>query len=615
MAHDPHSERAERWEASQRSPGSAPREAGSGEAGGARDGAGAAMSGPRRSTPLRIEAGDGALRIGESDVSATRAVLAELGAHGATALDHQTPTEAIALLAQLQDLSGAIAAVQARALVRLESAVVEDCRRREETPEQARRIARSEASKAMKQSTACAGRSLSSCRRLVRSMPGMLGALAEGKVLSTSAHQVARTLGPATPEQRTLVDQVLTAHLPHLEGCGPQEWAGEAEKVLHGLDPRGAADRHRTATKDRCVTVRRGEHGMCTLTARLSGLDGARIRKGLSLAAERSRAQGDRRGHQQIMADLLADALIGRGEGIDPSTLEIGVIITDRSLLAPDHADAATIEGYGPVPYEHIRQEMLEAMSPAEEDPELAMTLRTLYTDATDGQLVAAGSAARSFPPALARFLRLAHQTCRAPYCEANIRQSDHIVPWSEGGPTALDNGNGLCAADNQKEQAGESVRVLHDENGVRRSVEWMSRYGQTARRRGINFDPIGTAAGILDRAARTGAMADGLGVEIDELGPASSAVSSATGSPRTPEQKPPSEERPRTRDRVLELVGSYSAAPVGGAEHRHRPPQRNDHVFFPHLTLVVDTPWRGPEPSRSGDDPVGGSSVRNGAA
>src|SRR5699024_2528579 len=55
-------------------------------------------------------------------------------------------------------------------------------------------------------------------------------------------------------------------------------------------------------------------------------------------------------------------------------------------------------------------------------------------------------------------------------------------------------NGNGLCAADNQKEQAGQTARVITDGDGVRRTVEWTTRYGQKARRGGINFDPVGTA-------------------------------------------------------------------------------------------------------------------------
>lgn len=442
--------------------------------------------------PLLVEAEQ--FLIGDLDVAAVRGALAGLGASGSTAFDALSASETIALLAHLQAMTGAVAALQARSLVHLEQAITEDCRQREETPQQARKIARAEVSKALKQSKSCAGQSMSSGRRLVQSMPGMVEALAQGQITPASAHRVARTMAPATPEQREEVDAVLTAHLPYLEDCGTEEWGGEAERVLHAVDPHGASDRHQSVKQDRSVTVRRSEHGMCTVTARLPGLDGARIRKGLSLAAEKARAHGDRRGHQQIMADLFADALIGRGDGVDPSTLEIAVIITDRSLLAPDHADVATIEGYGPVPYQHIREEMRAAIDSASDDPELALTLRRLYLDAEDGQLVAAESASREFPPAMSRFLRLAHETCRAPHCDASIRQNDHIVPHAQGGPTSLANGNGLCAADNQKEEAGESARVLTDEDGNRRTVEWTSRYGQKAQRRGINFDPLGTA-------------------------------------------------------------------------------------------------------------------------
>lgn len=523
-------------------------------------------------SPLSIEAGIDELQIGDVDVAAARRVLAQIGADGALSLDRLSVTETIAVLSRLQELSGAVAAVQARALIHLEDAVKEDCRRREETPKQALKVARAETSAAMKQSTSCAGQSMSSCRRLVRSMPGMLTALAHGRIVPSSAHGVGRTMAPASPEQRSQVDQILAAHLPYLEDCGPQEWASEAEKVLHGLDPHGAAERHRMAKKDRSVTVRRGEHGMCTVTARLPGLDGARIRKGLSIAAEKARAHGDRRVHQQIMADLFADALIGRGEGIDPSTLEIGVVITDRSLLAPDHADAATIEGYGAVPYEHVREEMQEAMGAAEEDPELAPALRRLYADEDDGQLVAVESTARSFPPALARFLQIAHQTCRAPHCDANIRQNDHIIPFAQGGITSLDNGNGLCAADNQKEEAGQSVRVVRDENGKRRTVEWTTRYGQTAHRRGINYDPLGTGARLLERAS---------GTDLPMFEPGSD---------------PPADEPNGSLRRALALIEPH---PVVQDSRRDRPwlaRRRRDHVFFPHLTLITDTPWSGPE-------------------
>ena len=226
---------------------------------------------------------------------------------------------------------------------------------------------------------------------------------------------------------------------------------------------------------------------MSTLTARVGAMDAARIRKRLSLGAEKARAGGDRRGHQQIMADQFVDVLLGRGArdgdgSAGGTTMEIRVIITDRSLLAPAHADAAVIEGVGSVPYEHVREEMLQAITAAN-GPEVKLALRNLYIDPDDGQLVAVQSRSRAFPPALSRFLRWSHLTCRAPYCDAPIRQIDHITPHSRGGATSRDNGNSLCAGDNQKEEVGVTARVITDEQGRRASVEWRSRYGQKARR------------------------------------------------------------------------------------------------------------------------------------
>lgn len=442
--------------------------------------------------PARLSAGVEELVVDGIDIIAAKDALARLGAQSAPELGTLSAERTIALLTELQRLSGAVAAIEARALVRLESAIEDDSLQRGETPAQARKVARAEASFALKKSRSAAGQSMASCSRLVHSMPGVLTALAHGRAVPAAGHQVGRAMGPATPEQREQVDRILTAHLAHLEDCGPGEWGDEAARILHALDPEGAGARHREARRERSVTVRRGRHGMATLTAHLTGLDGARIRKTLSVAAERSRAGGDRRGHQQIMADLLADTVLGRGEGGELPTLDIGVLITDRSLLAPAHADAATVEGLGVVPYEHVREEMLRALE--DPDPEVVLALRNLYRDAEDGRLVAAESRSRAFPTGLARLIRYAHQTCRAPHCDASIRQIDHIVPWSRGGPTSLDNGNGLCGGDNQKEEAGVRARGLRDEDGTRRTVEWTTRYGQTARRRGVNFDPVGTA-------------------------------------------------------------------------------------------------------------------------
>ena len=100
--------------------------------------------------------------------------------------------------------------------------------------------------------------------------------------------------------------------------------------------------------------MRPGQHGMATLSARLSAIDAARIRKRFSLEAERRRAAGARDGHGALMADAFADALLGHGDAAGPGILDIGVIITDRALFRPDAGEPAHLEGYGPVPAEAV---------------------------------------------------------------------------------------------------------------------------------------------------------------------------------------------------------------------------------------------------------------------
>ena len=66
----------------------------------------------------------------------------------------------------------------------------------------------------------------------------------------------------------------------------------------------------------------------------------------------------------------------------------------------------------------------------------------------------------------LAQLIGLRDQTCRDPYCEAPIRQTDHVVPFRSGGPTTLANGRGVCARGNYvREMPGWRVDLL--DNGL----------------------------------------------------------------------------------------------------------------------------------------------------
>ena len=371
-----------------------------------------------------------------------------------------------------------------------------------------------------------AGRTLGSCRRMVESMPEMLEAIVTGQVTFEKVHSAAASVAPLSPEQREQVDRGLAKRLPALDGAGTKRWKREVTRQIEAADPQGESRRHHYARTRRHVTVRPGEHGMATVSARLSSLDAATIRKRLSLEAERLRAQGDRRGHQAIQADTFVDTLLGRESGMAPRTVDIGVIITDRALFTPSRGDIAHIEGYGPVSSESLREDLHTALSSkkAEMDealgadgPAARAVLRRLYTHPTTGELVATDSVARDFPPALARFILWRDVTCRGPFCDAPIRQTDHIRPFSEGGHTCLDNGDGACVYCNDKEEQTRSVERDGDANSTGHSVTWTSVNGVT---RTTTPDPFGPSSesGDSEESADSGEHAE-CGTDADAVG------------------------------------------------------------------------------------------------
>ena len=104
--------------------------------------------------------------------------------------------------------------------------------------------------------------------------------------------------------------------------------------------------------------------------------------------------------------------------------------------------------------------------------------IRRLYTAPGTGQLLGMDSKARKFPDGIRRMVMARDATCGGPWCDAPIRHIDHIVAWSQGGPTTLANGEGLCERCNQSKEAdGWSAKPL---DGPARTVETTTPTGHT---------------------------------------------------------------------------------------------------------------------------------------
>jgi hypothetical protein len=182
----------------------------------------------------------------------------------------------------------------------------------------------------------------------------------------------------------------------------------------------------------------------------------------------------------------MADTLVERVTGQAAPTgvpVEIHLVMTEHTLLGagsntgPDNAGAdqpAHLSGYGPIPADLARR---LAVAAAEAE---AAWLRRLYVAPSTGRLVAMDSTRRTFPAGLARFIEVRDQFCRTPWCDAEIRHTDHAVPHHENGPTSEANGNGLCAQCNYARQApGWAARP---EPGPRHTVRVTTPTGHTQR-------------------------------------------------------------------------------------------------------------------------------------
>jgi hypothetical protein len=82
-------------------------------------------------------------------------------------------------------------------------------------------------------------------------------------------------------------------------------------------------------------------------------------------------------------------------------------------------------------------------------------------------------SKARFFPEGLAQFIALRDRTCRTPWCDAPIRQTDHVLDAAAGGATSAVNGQGLCQHCNlAKQTTGWRSRPITGPPGTPHTVE-----------------------------------------------------------------------------------------------------------------------------------------------
>jgi hypothetical protein len=279
---------------------------------------------------------------------------------------------------------------------------------------------------------------------LVAEMPQTLAAFRAGRITEWAATILLRETACLDLADRRLVDERIASDGERLERMGVRELEAAVQKLAYELDPGSFVARRARADADRRVTLRPAPDTMALMSALTPAAQGVAMYAALTSEADRLRAAGDPRSRGQIMSDTLVERVTGQSSASAVQVM-IDLVISDAALLGGSDAPA-WLEGFGPVPAEVAKRLATH--------PDARAEIRRLYARPETGELVAMESGSRCFRRPLATMIELRDQVCRTPWCDAQIRHTDHVIGADDGGPTSYANGQGLCEACNYAKQA-----------------------------------------------------------------------------------------------------------------------------------------------------------------
>jgi hypothetical protein len=359
-------------------------------------------------------------------------------------------------IARLEKLRAVTAALQAAESVRFAQSQVAEQLAADVHPDAIGRGIAEQIGLACRISPVAAARRLNTARAWWFELPDTYSQLTAGELSERVAETITAETRHLEPEARRQVDKQLKA-----AGIGKLGFKAATEcarKAGYEADPRAYVERSRTERKDRRVGVRPAPDTMAILTGYLPVEQGIACYAALRQHAAAAVATGDSRTRDQIMADTLVARITGQTTAADVN-IELQLMMPLDSLINPDNPKAAVITGYGPLPAELAREILASSQG-----RKWWRRLFTATSNTSTGSLPIVGGdpTRRYFDGWLAKLIRLRDQTCRDPYCDAPIRHLDHIIRYTDGGPTILVNGRGICERGNQvREMPGWHINVI----------------------------------------------------------------------------------------------------------------------------------------------------------
>ena len=357
---------------------------------------------------------------------------------------HLATGDLISALRDLEDLKNMATALQVVAAVSFDQQQRAEQAGRGVPADQLGRGIAEQIALARRESPARGGVFLGVATALVDAMPRTFDAMAAGVLTEHRAQILVHETSCVSPRVRAQVDQVVASDLGRLSRLGTRRLADLVRGETYRRDPAAVVARIGHAASERFVSLRAAPDCMTRLTALLPVAQGVAVLAALHKTAQAARLDGDRRTRAQIMADELVVRVTGQTTP-DAVPVALHLVMPADTLLA-DGDQPARVHGHGPIPAPLARRLVSAA-------PAVASWVRKLYATPKGG-LVAMESGSRFFADGLVDFITLRDQYCRTPYCDAQIRHIDHIIPHSAGGRTTVTNAQGLCERCNHAKQA-----------------------------------------------------------------------------------------------------------------------------------------------------------------
>ena len=150
--------------------------------------------------------------------------------------------------------------------------------------------------------------------------------------------------------------------------------------------------------------------------------------------------------------------------------VEVQIVMPLATLLDPQSPTPGEVGDQGPVPARIVHDILTDTRADG--------FWRRLFTKSVEpvagrgGNVVVGIDRRRRFTGPVKDVIDARDRHCRDPFCTAPIRHHDHIVRYTDGGPTTPTNGRGVCERGNYvREMPGWTVTLLDPDSHTIRTT------------------------------------------------------------------------------------------------------------------------------------------------